>query len=113
MADRVAAATEPGASGQAPDLLDLTVVQPHFDTERLAWVGFDLVQVLNDFIQISIDAGLSRLIAPDLDVADRKRSSRSCRIDMRIDGQLALGDRGGDEGAVLAGRRTAVHSGVA
>jgi hypothetical protein len=56
--------------------LDLTVVQPHFDTERLAWVGIDLAEALNHFIQISVPAGLSRLIAPDLDVADRTRSSR-------------------------------------
>jgi hypothetical protein len=76
MADRVAAATERGASGQVPVLLDLTVVRPHFDTERLAWVGFDPAQTLNHFIRISVVAGLSRLIAPDFDVADRTRSSR-------------------------------------
>jgi hypothetical protein len=40
------------------------------------WAGFDLAQALNHFIQISAVAGLPRLIAPDLDVADRTRSSR-------------------------------------
>jgi hypothetical protein len=98
---------------QGPRSPDLTVIQPHFDTERLAWVGFDLAQVLNDFIQISIVARLSPLIRPDLDVADRTRSSRSCRIDMQIDGQLALGDRRGDQGVVLAVLGTAVPSGGA
>jgi hypothetical protein len=59
----------------------------------------------------SVVPGFSRLIAPDLDVADRTRSSRQCRIDMRINGQLALGDRADDEGAIVAGRGTAVPSG--
>jgi hypothetical protein len=37
---------------EAPDLLDLTVIQSHFETERLAWVRFDLAQTLNHFIHI-------------------------------------------------------------
>jgi hypothetical protein len=75
LADR-AAATEPWASGQAPDLPELTVLQFHFDTERLAWVGFDPARALNHFIHISVVGGLSHLIGPDLEVADRTRSSR-------------------------------------
>ena len=47
------------------------------DSEQLAWVGFDLARVVNYVIQIPVVAGLSRLIAPDLDVADRTRSSRA------------------------------------
>ena len=37
---------------QAPDLLDLTVVQSYFEAERVAWVGFNLAQALNQFIQV-------------------------------------------------------------
>jgi hypothetical protein len=43
---------ELGASAQAPDLLNLAVVQSHFQTERLEGVGFDLVQALNQFIEV-------------------------------------------------------------
>jgi len=40
---------------RVPNLLDLTVVESHFETERLAWVGFDLTQALNHSIQIVRD----------------------------------------------------------
>jgi hypothetical protein len=33
-----------------PGFPEPEVVQPHFDTERLTWVGFDLAQALNHFI---------------------------------------------------------------
>jgi len=54
-ADRGAAAIEFVASVRVPNLLDLTVVESHFETERLAWVGFDLTQALNHSIQIVRD----------------------------------------------------------
>ncbi len=37
---------------QAPDLLNLVIVQSNFHAERLAQVGFDLVQALDQFIEI-------------------------------------------------------------
>jgi hypothetical protein len=36
----------------APDRLNLTVIQTHFQTERLPWVGFDLAQELNKLIEV-------------------------------------------------------------
>jgi hypothetical protein len=56
--------SELGASVEAPDLLDLTVVQSHFETERLAWVSFDVAQTLNQFIHVVGDGH---------DLAARKR----------------------------------------
>jgi len=40
---------------QAPNLLNLTVVHSDFETKRLMWVGFELVQEPNQFIEIVSD----------------------------------------------------------
>jgi hypothetical protein len=74
---------------EAPDLLDLTVVQSHFETERLPWVSFDLEQTLNQFIHIVGDC--HDLAARDSDEFPGERGPRVIpRLLVDLPGELTV-----------------------
>jgi hypothetical protein len=61
---------------EAPNLLDLIVVQSHFETKRLARIGSELAQTFDEFIQIVGDG--HDLSAQDSYCSDG-RCGGSCR----------------------------------